>query len=74
MFHPPLKRRRKGASCSMENDVPLRSVDRYDGQVVWVRKHGAYYELGSYLGSGAAGVVYEAVNLKTNEVSPMWSC
>ncbi len=45
----------------MENDVPLRSVDRYDGQVVWIRRHGACYELGSYLGSGAAGVVYEAV-------------
>ena len=51
----------------MENDVPLRKVDRYDGQIVWVSGHGAYYELGSYLGSGAAGVVYEAINLKTNE-------
>ena len=68
VFRPPFKRRRKGGTA-MENDVPLRSVDRYDGQVVWIRKHGAFYELGSYLGSGAAGVVYEAVNLKTNEVS-----
>jgi hypothetical protein len=42
-----------------------RKVDRYDGQIVWIKGSPAY-ELGNYLGGGAAGVVYESVNLKVN--------
>lgn len=42
-----------------------RRVDRYDGQVIWIDGD-ACYELGNYLGGGAAGVVYEAVDLRTD--------
>ena len=38
-------------------------VDRYDGEMLWIRGE-VSYELGNYLGGGAAGVVYEAVDLK----------
>ena len=38
-------------------------VDRYDGQLIWIAGE-AQYDLGNYLGGGAAGVVYEASNLK----------
>jgi hypothetical protein len=39
-----------------------RKVDRYDGQIIWIEGE-SWYELGNYLGGGAAGVVYEAVDL-----------
>lgn len=42
-----------------------RKVDRYDGQVIWIEGE-ANYELGNYLGGGAAGVVYEAVDLRAD--------
>ena len=45
-------------ACSL-----FKKVDRYDGQLVWVNGE-AHYDLGNYLGGGAAGVVYEAANLK----------
>ncbi|DBA02819.1 TPA: hypothetical protein N0F65_006609 [Lagenidium giganteum] len=39
-------------------------VDHYDGQAIF--SHGElYYELGGYLGGGAAGVVYEAFCMRT---------
>jgi len=42
-----------------------RKVDRYDGQLIWISGE-AHYELGNYLGGGAAGVVYEGTKLKSN--------
>lgn len=42
-----------------------RKVDRYDGQVIWIDGESCY-ELGNYLGGGAAGVVYEAVDLRAD--------
>jgi hypothetical protein len=42
-----------------------RKVDRYDGQVIWIEGD-ACYEIGNYLGGGAAGVVYEAVDLQAD--------
>lgn len=42
-----------------------RRVDRYDGQVIWINGE-ANYDLGNYLGGGAAGVVYEASNLRSS--------
>ena len=46
---------------SSKNKTPIaqRTVEKYDGQLVWIDKE-AEYELGNYLGGGAAGVVYEA--------------
>lgn len=41
-------------------------VDRYDGQTVWC-KNEPLYELGNYLGSGAAGAVYEAFHVSTQQ-------
>ncbi|CAM9467517.1 unnamed protein product [Chrysoparadoxa australica] len=39
-----------------------RRADRYDGEVIWAAGEAAY-ELGHFLGGGAAGVVYEATDL-----------
>ena len=36
--------------------VTQRAVEKYDGQLVWINKQ-PEYELGNYLGGGAAGVV-----------------
>lgn len=49
-------------------------VYRYDGQSIWTSSDSGYlsysdYELGSYLGGGAAGEVYEAECFKTKRVS-----
>lgn len=49
-------------------------VYRYDGQGIWTSSDSGYasysdYELGSFLGGGAAGVVYEAECFKTKRVS-----
>lgn len=47
-------------------------VYRYDGQSIWTSdaSYPGYsdYELGSFLGGGAAGVVYEAECFKTKRV------
>lgn len=48
-------------------------VYRYDGQGIWTSSDSGYasysdYELGSFLGGGAAGVVYEAECFKTKRV------
>ncbi len=46
-------------------------VDRYDGQTVWVDGE-PLYELGSFLGGGSSGVVYEAENLKSKYVNALF--
>lgn len=50
-------------------------VYRYDGQGIWTSDSGyasySDYELGSFLGGGAAGVVYEAECFKTKRVRPV---
>ena len=51
-------------ACSSERvEHAPHQVDRYDGEMLWIRGE-VSYELGNYLGGGAAGVVYEAVDLK----------
>jgi hypothetical protein len=37
------------------NSLDEKNVSRYDGQTIYV-DHAACYELGNYLGGGAAGV------------------
>ena len=54
-------------------------VYRYDGQSIWTSSDSGYlsysdYELGSYLGGGAAGEVYEAECFKTKRVSLTYEC
>ena len=46
-------------------DVEERQVDRYDGQTISINGVPAY-ELGNYLGGGAAGVVYEGFHADTS--------
>jgi hypothetical protein len=42
-------------------------VSRYDGQTLYINDN-PIYELGHFLGGGAAGMVYEAENKRTKEV------
>ena len=53
-----------------ERDGFCRRVDAYDGQVITVAGRPAY-ELGSYLGGGVAGVVYEGHRLRPLEEYPV---
>lgn len=53
-----------------ERDGFCRRVDSYDGQVIAVAGRPAY-ELGSYLGGGVAGVVYEGHRLRPMEEYPV---
>jgi hypothetical protein len=53
-----------------ERDGFCRRVDAYDGQVVAVDQMPTY-ELGSYLGGGVAGVVYEGHRLRPMEDYPV---
>eukprot|EP00753_Platysulcus_tardus_P013326 PLAT3662.20.p1 GENE.PLAT3662.20~~PLAT3662.20.p1 ORF type:complete len:464 (+),score=217.40 PLAT3662.20:149-1540(+) len=46
--------------------VVERRVTKYDGQTIWTAGEPTY-ELGSYLGGGAAGVVYEALHVKSRK-------
>ena len=51
-----------------DTSIIIREVTRYDGQNIWTDGEAdTTYELGSYLGGGAAGVVYEGVNMITGE-------
>lgn len=45
--------------------IQVLDVNQYDGQIITINKK-SYYELGGYLGGGAAGVVYEALCLNSN--------
>jgi serine/threonine protein kinase len=47
--------------------VVERKVEKYDGQTIWIGKKEAAYELGNYLGGGAAGVVYEGFQSSTRK-------
>ena len=53
-----------------ERDGFCRRVDSYDGQVIAIAGRPAY-ELGSYLGGGVAGVVYEGHRLRPMEEYPV---
>ena len=53
-----------------ERDGFCRRVDQYDGQVITVEGFPSY-ELGSYLGGGVAGVVYEGHRLRPMEDYPV---
>lgn len=42
-------------------------VNSFDGQTVWQDKDIALYEVGNFLGGGAAGTVYECERVKTRD-------
>jgi serine/threonine protein kinase len=46
--------------------LTITSIDKYDGQSIW-RDGRVCYELGSYLGGGASGSVYQATDLQQEE-------
>lgn len=48
-------------------DKEVTEVVSFDGQHVWSNKTTALYEVGNFLGGGAAGTVYEAENVKSKE-------
>ncbi len=43
-------------------ELTIKSIEKYDGQSIW-REGKVSYELGSYLGGGASGSVYQAIDL-----------
>ena len=51
-----------------ESDMNIRRIDRYDGQTIFGEDGSAIYELGNYLGGGASGSVYQAVDCLTETV------
>ncbi|GAB5034099.1 camk camkl protein kinase [Nannochloropsis oceanica] len=62
-----------GTTASSPEDphtaVYQRKVDRYDGQVIWMEGKPCF-EMGNYLGGGAAGVVYEAEDIRADPITP----
>mmetsp|Transcript_205 Transcript_205/g.402 ORF Transcript_205/g.402 Transcript_205/m.402 type:complete len:530 (+) Transcript_205:61-1650(+) len=66
--------RRGTYGCTANRGVSLSSfrkiVERFDGQLIWLKNENEpCYELGNYLGGGAAGCVYEATDLKASSNS-----
>ncbi|GMF13087.1 unnamed protein product [Phytophthora lilii] len=50
----------------LRRKLPTVKVDHYDGQAIYSGNE-LIYELGGYLGGGAAGVVYEAFSTRTKQ-------
>lgn len=48
-------------------DKDVTNVVSFDGQNVWLNKTTALYEVGNFLGGGAAGTVYEAEHVSSKE-------
>lgn len=62
-------------SCVSEPDTGLpgrvirRTVSKFDGQTICLAPDGVpAFEIGSYIGSGSASVVYEATKVGSHEV------
>lgn len=51
----------------MESDEEVLKVYSFDGQVVWFDRDTELFEVGHFLGSGAAGSVYECEHVKSGE-------
>lgn len=74
-WHENIEEQRKRAILKQkqlikERDGFCRRVDEYDGQVISIGGRPTY-ELGSYLGGGVAGVVYEGHRLRPMEEYPV---
>lgn len=48
-------------------DSDVTNVVSFDGQHVWLNKTTALYEVGNFLGGGAAGTVYEAEHVSSKD-------
>jgi serine/threonine protein kinase len=53
-------------TCTQESDDVIR-VHSFDGQIVWYDRNTSLFEVGNFLGSGAAGNVYECEHLRSRE-------
>ena len=49
------------------SDSEVTEVVSFDGQHIWLNKSTTLYEVGNFLGGGAAGTVYEAEHVNTKE-------
>lgn len=51
----------------LEDKENILRIHSFDGQTIWLDKNTLIYEVGNFLGGGAAGTVYECENVKTRE-------
>jgi serine/threonine protein kinase len=51
----------------MDLDEEVVKIHSFDGQIVWVDPDTELFEVGNFLGGGAAGTVYECEHVKTRE-------
>ena len=51
----------------MNTDDDIVRVSSFDGQIVWSDKTTPLFEVGNFLGGGAAGTVYECEHIRTRE-------
>ena len=52
---------------SEASDDDILKLHSYDGQTVWIDRATPAYEVGNFLGGGAAGTVYECEQMKSRE-------
>lgn len=57
----------EGYRDSERGDDAILPVFSFDGQTVWLDRHTSLFEVGNFLGGGAAGTVYECEHSKTHE-------
>jgi serine/threonine protein kinase len=51
----------------LEGKEDVIKVHSFDGQTIWLDRQTLMYEVGNFLGGGAAGTVYECENVKSHE-------
>mmetsp|Transcript_19695 Transcript_19695/g.43914 ORF Transcript_19695/g.43914 Transcript_19695/m.43914 type:complete len:942 (-) Transcript_19695:436-3261(-) len=51
----------------MDIDGEVLRIHSFDGQIVWLDRDVELFEVGNFLGGGAAGTVYECEHVKTRE-------
>eukprot|EP01041_Mallomonas_annulata_P007597 gene7597-15566_t len=52
---------------TMTEDVHVIQVQSFDGLMIWLEKNVPFYEIGNFLGNGAAGTVYEAEQVSSKK-------
>jgi len=52
---------------SLDLKENVTKIYSFDGQTIWSDRQTLFYEVGNFLGGGAAGTVYECDNVKTKE-------
>ena len=55
----------------MNLESEVIKIHSFDGQIVWFDKDTELFEVGNFLGGGAAGTVYECEHVKTRERSAL---